>query len=137
MSFQTIQALANAIDAKDPYTRGHSTRVSLYSARIAEKLGWSKEKISDLRYAAMLHDIGKIGVPDSILNKPRRLSDVEFDIIKSHTTMGAEILKEKVMIETAENVLSMFSSRSLIVPGLTFRSLIHFEFIFVYGVKVF
>ena len=104
MSFQTIQALANAIDAKDPYTRGHSTRVSLYSARIAEKLGWSKEKISDLRYAAMLHDIGKIGVPDSILNKPRRLSDVEFDIIKSHTTMGAEILKEKVMIETAENV---------------------------------
>ena len=81
MTLHTIETLANAIDAKDPYTKGHSTRVSQYSVMIAEALGWNKERIDDLRYVALLHDIGKIGVPDSILNKPTRLTDVEFDII--------------------------------------------------------
>ncbi|MBR0514425.1 MAG: diguanylate cyclase [Clostridia bacterium] len=104
MSFQTIQTLANAIDAKDPYTKGHSTRVSQYSVRIAESLGWDPDRVSNLRYAALLHDIGKIGVPDSILNNPKRLTDVEYDIIKSHTTMGAEILRDRTMIRPAENV---------------------------------
>ena len=104
MSFQTIQALANAIDAKDPYTKGHSTRVSQYSAMIAEALGWDQERINDLRYAAMLHDIGKIGVPDSILNSPKRLTDVEYAIIKSHTTMGGDILHDRIMIVAAEDV---------------------------------
>ncbi len=104
MSFQTIQTLANAIDAKDPYTRGHSTRVSRYSVAVAEALGWSDVRVNDLRFAALLHDIGKIGVPDSILNKPRRLTDVEYDIIKSHTTMGGDILRDKIIIENAEDV---------------------------------
>ena len=104
MSFQTIQTLANAIDAKDPYTKGHSSRVSQYSVMIAQNMGWSKERVNDLRYAALLHDIGKIGVPDSILNNPKRLTDVEYDIIKSHTTMGGEILRNKIMIESAEDV---------------------------------
>ena len=104
MSFQTIQTLANAIDAKDPYTKGHSTRVSQYSVLIAKALGWEKERIDDLRCAALLHDIGKIGVPDSILNKPTRLTDVEFDIIKSHTTVGAAILRERTVVDSAENV---------------------------------
>lgn len=104
MSFQTMQTLANAIDAKDPYTKGHSSRVSQYSVKIAEALGWEKERISDLRYAALLHDIGKIGVPDSILNNPKRLTEVEYSIIQSHTTMGADILKSKIMIEMAEDV---------------------------------
>ena len=104
MSFQTIQTLANAIDAKDPYTKGHSTRVSQYSVLIAEQLGWSFERISDLRYAALLHDIGKIGVPDSILNNPKKLTDVEYDIIKSHTTMGSDILRDRTMIRSAEEV---------------------------------
>ena len=104
MSLQTIQTLANAIDAKDPYTKGHSTRVSQYSVAVAEALGWSRERINDLRYAALLHDIGKIGVPDSILNKPRRLTDVEFEIIKSHTVMGGDILRDKIIIEKAETV---------------------------------
>ena len=76
MSFQTIQTLANAIDAKDPYTKGHSSRVGAYSVAVAEALGWDQDRINDLHYAALLHDIGKIGVPDSILNKPRRLTDV-------------------------------------------------------------
>jgi putative nucleotidyltransferase with HDIG domain len=104
MSLQTIQTLAYAIDAKDPYTKGHSTRVSQYSAIIAEKLGWSPDRISDLRYAALLHDIGKIGVPDSILNNPKKLTDVEYSIIKSHTTMGGDILRDRTMIRSAEDV---------------------------------
>ena len=104
MSLQTIETLANAIDAKDPYTKGHSSRVSQYSVKIAEALGWPEQRINDLRYAALLHDIGKIGVPDSILNNPKRLTDAEYDIIKSHTTTGAEILKNRIMISTAEDV---------------------------------
>ena len=104
MSFQTIQTLANAIDAKDPYTKGHSTRVSQYAVLVAEALGWSPERVSDLRYAALLHDIGKIGVPDSILNNPKRLTEVEFAIIKSHTTMGSDILRDRTMIRPAEEV---------------------------------
>ena len=104
MSLQTIQTLANAIDAKDPYTRGHSTRVSQYAVLIAETLGWDAARISDLRYAALLHDIGKIGVPDSILNNPKKLTEVEYGIIKSHTTMGSEILRDKTLIRSAESV---------------------------------
>ena len=104
MNLQVVTALATAIDTKDPYTKGHSTRVSQYAVMIAEALGWSKSRIEDLRYAAVLHDIGKIGVPDSILNKPTRLTDVEFDIIKSHTTMGGEILRGRTVIGIAEDV---------------------------------
>ena len=104
MSFQTIQTLANAIDAKDPYTKGHSSRVGAYSVAVAEALGWDQDRVNDLHYAALLHDIGKIGVPDSILNKPRRLTDVEYDIIKSHTTMGGDILRDRIIIRNAEDV---------------------------------
>ena len=104
MTLHTIQTLANAIDAKDPYTKGHSTRVSQYAVMIAGALGWDKERIDDLRYAALLHDIGKIGVPDSLLNKPSRLTDVEFDIIKSHTTTGGEILGEHTVIKPTRDV---------------------------------
>ena len=104
MSFQTIQTLASAIDAKDPYTKGHSTRVSQYSVLIATALNWDPERVNDLRYAAMLHDIGKIGVPDSILNNPKRLTDTEYSIIKSHTVMGGDILKGRIMIRSAEDV---------------------------------
>ncbi len=104
MSFQTIQTLAYAIDAKDPYTKAHSTRVSAYSVKIAEALGWDEERVNNLRYAALLHDIGKIGVPDSILNNPKRLPEVEYEIIKSHTTMGEEILKGRSSIPAAADV---------------------------------
>ena len=104
ISYQTILTLANAIDAKDPYTRGHSNRVSQYAVKIAEKLGLDEERIHNLRYAALLHDIGKIGVPDSILNNPKHLTDVEYEIIKSHTTMGSEILRDRMMVDKAEEV---------------------------------
>ena len=104
MSYQTIQTLAHAIDAKDPYTKGHSTRVSQYSVALAKALGWDDERVNELRFAALLHDIGKIGVPDSILNNPKRLTEVEYDIIKSHTTMGGDILRDRIMIASAEDI---------------------------------
>lgn len=104
MSFQTIQTLAEAIDAKDPYTNGHSTRVSHYSVLLAKELGWNKDQLRDLRYAAMVHDIGKIGIPDAILCRPTGLNDVEYDIIKSHTTMGYNILKDRTQVKMAEDV---------------------------------
>lgn len=93
LSVEIIQTLATAIDAKDVYTKGHSSRVADYAATLAENLGWSDKKIEELRYKALLHDVGKIGVPDRILNKNGRLTDEEFEIIKSHTTTGSEILK--------------------------------------------
>ena len=104
MSFQTVQALAGAIDAKDRYTKGHSARVAEYSVLIARELGWDKERIDKLRYAALLHDVGKIGIPDAVLNKPGRLSDIEFGIIKSHTTTGCEILSNISTVEDAVDV---------------------------------
>lgn len=104
MSLQTVQTLANAIDAKDQYTNGHSTRVSMYSMILAEALGWDSERIDNLRYAALLHDIGKIGVPDAILNTPKKLNPNEYDAVKTHTTIGSEILKNNTMIMGAEDV---------------------------------
>lgn len=93
MSVEIIETLATAIDAKDDYTKGHSTRVSEYAAILAKKLGWRDTQVEMLRYKALLHDVGKIGIPDRVLNKAGRLSEEEFNIIKSHTTIGADILK--------------------------------------------
>ena len=101
ISFATIATIASMIEAKDSYTKGHSVRVSEYSARLAKKIGWSDQEVQNLKYIALLHDIGKIGIPDSVLNKPGKLSEIEFDIIKSHTTIGADILKD---IETIPGV---------------------------------
>lgn len=91
-SSEIINTLVAAIDAKDIYTRGHSTRVADYTVLLAKELGWSEEQIKDIRYKALLHDVGKIGIPDRVLNKADRLTDNEFEIIKSHTIKGAEIL---------------------------------------------
>ena len=94
LSWQMVQALANTIDAKDSYTNGHSTRVAQYSVMLAEKMGYTGEKLEQLQYAAMLHDIGKIGVPREIINKPSKLTDEEYAIIKTHPAIGENILKE-------------------------------------------
>ncbi len=94
MTMHTISTIANTIDAKDEYTKGHSKRVAEYSVRLAAELGMSWEDQSSLRYSALLHDIGKIGVPDAVLCKPGRLTDEEFKLMKNHTTIGADILKD-------------------------------------------
>ncbi len=90
----TIAALAQAIDAKDPYTRGHSTRVNRYSVKLAEELELPAQLVRDINVASLLHDVGKIGIHDEILQKPGRLTDEEFAIMKTHTVLGANIMKE-------------------------------------------
>lgn len=87
-----IQTLRYTVEAKDSYTRGHSDRVSEYSVLIGEKLGLSKEQIKTLRIGGLFHDIGKIGIPDSILLKPAKLTDDEYSQIKNHPSIGAHIL---------------------------------------------
>lgn len=94
MSLQMVQTLAKTIDAKDSYTNGHSTRVAKYAVMIAERMGYAGEALEQLQYAALLHDIGKIGVPREIINKPSRLTDEEYEIIKTHPVIGSNILME-------------------------------------------
>ncbi|KAF1082551.1 MAG: GAF domain/HD domain protein [Candidatus Rifleibacterium amylolyticum] len=89
----TIEVLATAIDAKDPYTQGHSRRVTQYSVAIAEEMNLSPKEVEDIRYAGLLHDVGKIGIKDSIIRKPGRLTDEEYAIIKKHPAIGAKILR--------------------------------------------
>lgn len=98
MTTQTITAIANALDAKDAYTEGHAERVAAYSAHIARKLGMSEEEAGNIRFVALFHDIGKIGVPDVVLNKPGRLTTDEYDKMKQHTIVGGEIIKDLDMI---------------------------------------
>jgi len=88
-----IRALATALDARDPYTAGHSDRVSVLAVAIGRALALPPDDLEVLRLGALLHDIGKIGVPDDILRKPGALSDAEFDIIKEHPVLGARILR--------------------------------------------
>ena len=88
----TARALASAIDAKDPYTRGHSVRVNRYSVILARYHGLSEEEIRDIHVASLLHDVGKIGVDDAILKKPGKLTPDEFEIMKQHTVIGAHIM---------------------------------------------
>jgi len=90
---QTIGALANAVDAKDAYTRGHSERVGVYASKIALEMGHKKEFIERVYIAGLLHDVGKIGVRDAVITKPDRLSAEEYEEIKQHPEIGAKILE--------------------------------------------
>lgn len=92
LSYEVVEALAKTIDVKDKYTNGHSFRVAAYSAAIAEKLGWSRSEVDNMYREALLHDIGKIGIPDAVLNKPGRLTPEEYEEIKKHTIYGKTIL---------------------------------------------
>ncbi len=98
MAMQTIMTIANTIDAKDEYTRGHSRRVSEYSVAIARELGFEGDDLRDIRFVGLLHDIGKIGVPDNVLNKPGKLTPEEYQLMKDHTVIGGDILKDITMI---------------------------------------
>jgi HD-GYP domain-containing protein (c-di-GMP phosphodiesterase class II) len=89
----SIQMLAGAVDEKDPYTRGHSDRVTKYSVLIAKEMGMAEDFLEIVRVSAQLHDVGKIGIEDRILKKPGALTAEEFEIMKTHTTKGANILR--------------------------------------------
>ena len=89
---EAISALATAIDTKDVYTRGHSSRVAEYAKMIAKRSGFSDARVDEIYMMAIMHDVGKIGIPDGILNKPGRLTGEEYEAIKRHSEMGASIL---------------------------------------------
>lgn len=94
LSIEVMEVLAHSIDAKDKYTHGHSTRVAEYSRKIAELAGKSKEECEEIYFAGLLHDVGKIGVPDTIISKDGKLTDEEYNLIKMHPVYGDEILRE-------------------------------------------
>ena len=93
LSLRIVQTLAEAIDAKDAYTNGHSSRVADYAREIARRFGYSRKQQDGIYMMGLLHDVGKIGVPDSVINKPSRLTDEEFAIIKTHPVLGERILR--------------------------------------------
>jgi energy-coupling factor transport system substrate-specific component len=99
MGNETVLTIARTVDAKDENTSQHSFRVSEYSVMIAKKLGFSDEECENLRKTALLHDIGKIGIPDRVLNKPGRLTDEEYSVMKSHVVKGSEILSTFKLID--------------------------------------
>jgi len=99
MGKQTVVAIARTVDAKDQRTSDHSKRVAIYSKQIAQEFGLDDKQCRDIEWAAHMHDIGKIGIPDAILNKPARLTDEEYAVMKSHTTRGAEILKDFTLLD--------------------------------------
>ena len=90
----TIRSLAAAVDAKDPYTRGHAERVAALSVEIGRELGLPREQLQALEYGGILHDIGKIGIPDAILSKREPLTDEEMALVRGHSATGAEIVSE-------------------------------------------
>ena len=91
--FQVVTALSGAVDEKDTYTNGHSTRVAEYSHEIARRAGYTGKRLDDLYMIGLLHDVGKIGISDSIINKPAKLTEEEYHQIQNHPTMGARILR--------------------------------------------
>ncbi|MBQ2803869.1 MAG: HD-GYP domain-containing protein, partial [Lachnospiraceae bacterium] len=106
IAMQTIISICHAVEAKDPYTNEHSLRVARYVKMIAQELGWDEEKQRNIYVASLMHDIGKIGVPDEILKKPDHLTDEESKIIKRHPEIGYSIMKDFNAIENAaEGVL--------------------------------
>ncbi len=92
----TVTSLAYAIDAKDQYTQGHSQKVSAYAALLAEALGMSEPEVEEIRLAAVLHDVGKVGIPEQILNKSGPLNPEEWDVMKTHVLFGGKILEPLV-----------------------------------------
>jgi diguanylate cyclase (GGDEF)-like protein/putative nucleotidyltransferase with HDIG domain len=97
-----IRALARAIDARDPSTREHSERVARLAARLAEERGWTPERVALLHEAALVHDVGKIGIPDAILLKPTRLTGEEYEVIKGHAELSARMVEEILSAEQVE-----------------------------------
>ena len=107
----TVKSLASAIDAKDEYTRHHSTRVTDFSLKIGAKMGFSEKELGDLELASILHDVGKIAVPESILNKPGKLTAEEFTLIKEHPARGEAILSPVIELKEIARVVRAHHER--------------------------
>ncbi len=104
ISLESIRALIRAVEAKDPYTRKHSEQVSHYATELARHVGRSERNVETIRVAALLHDIGKIGVPDNILTKPGCLTEEEFEMVRRHPLLGSQII-ESISAFTTEAFL--------------------------------
>ena len=102
---EIIECIVSALDAKDPYTAGHSQRVSEMALALSEVLGLKREEVDKIHVAAHLHDIGKIGVPDAVLNKPDRLSPEEWEAIKKHPQTGADILSKSRHLNELKDIV--------------------------------
>jgi len=109
--FSTVEALAAAIEAKDPYTRGHSKRVTQFAIVLAERFGVSGAELRTLQYGATLHDIGKIGIDEKILNKPGKLTPEEFEVIKHHPAIGERIIERVDFLQGARPVVRSHHER--------------------------
>jgi putative nucleotidyltransferase with HDIG domain len=107
----TVKSLVSAIDAKDEYTRHHSTRVTEFTLKIAAKMGFSDKELGDLELASLLHDVGKIAVPESVLNKPGKLTDAEFMLIKEHPARGEAILRPVIELKEMARVVRAHHER--------------------------
>lgn len=108
---EIIDCITCALDARDPYTAGHSERVSDMTLKVCQLIGLKKDDISKIHIAAHLHDIGKIGVPDAILNKEGKLTDEEFGYIKKHPAIGAEILSKSNKLRELSDIVLMHHER--------------------------
>lgn len=111
LSFQAMITIAHTIDLKDRYGEGHSVRVALYSREIARRLGWTVEELDNLYNVALLHDIGKIAIEDSILNKMGTLTEQEYESVKRHTKVGADIVKNTTFIPGIKEGISYHHER--------------------------
>ncbi len=109
--FDTIRSLANALEAKDAYTHGHSRRVAKDSVRIAKKLGMDRKKVETIRHAALLHDIGKIGIRDAILFKPGKLTAVEMAHIRKHPVVGANMIQSIEFLKDVTDIIRYHHER--------------------------
>lgn len=111
LSFQAMITIAHTIDLKDRYGEGHSLRVALYSREIARRLGWTVEELENLYNVALLHDIGRIAIEDSILNKMGTLTEQEYESVKRHTKVGADIVKNTTFIPGIKEGISYHHER--------------------------
>ncbi|MBM7615386.1 HD-GYP domain-containing protein [Alkaliphilus hydrothermalis] len=103
--FETVYALSKTVEAKDPYTDGHSKRVAEYAEKIGKRMKLKNNQIDTLKTAALLHDIGKIGISDNLLNKPDKLTNEEFSIIKTHPAIGVDILSTVDFLKDVRDVI--------------------------------
>ncbi len=102
---ETVYALTKAVEAKDKYTNGHSQRVAEYAEKLSDKMKLGYKRIETLKTAALLHDVGKIGIMDNILNKPGKLTDEEFEVIKKHPEIGVEILSSVDFLKEIREII--------------------------------
>jgi putative nucleotidyltransferase with HDIG domain len=110
-NIETVTALTSAIDASDAYTHGHSSRVSAYALRVAERMNWSSKDMETLQYAALLHDVGKIAVNNEILHKVGPLTEDDWDSLRSHSDIGADIVEQLKFLKTAAQIIRCHHER--------------------------